>query len=252
MGFLDGMTSRRQDVTTKGFLLKAAGAAAVGFVFFAEVAEEAVLLGEDLDEHDDEENYPDKQGLPRPEPDDESGEVGEGAGEHRIAVEAIGTIGHEMLCAGTDLFAESIHRVAFAAVLHIDDRPHAEAEASEDEDAGKRGAECADMYRQIRRTRHQPHDGRKKDNKHHGTKDVAGYFSKSFHGSICWVLCFVLMLLDESDTAFAQAVEGQQEEDEQPSADSSAGGAHSHENTVIQTVCDNRHKPRHKQVVFPA
>ena len=120
-----------------------------------------MFFGEDLDKHDDEEDEPDKERLPSPEPDNETGEVREGAGEHRIAVETIGTVGHQMLRARTDLLAESVHRIALAMGFHINDSPHAEAQASEDEDAGYRRSECADMHCQVRRTGHEPHEGGK-------------------------------------------------------------------------------------------
>ena len=86
-----------------------------------------MFFGEDLDEHDDEEKEPDEERLPSPEPDKKTSEITEGAGEHRIAVEAVGTFGHEELRARADLFAESVHRVTFSAGFHIDDGPYAEA-----------------------------------------------------------------------------------------------------------------------------
>ena len=142
---------------------------------------EAVLLGEDLDEHDGEENNPDKQSLPSPEPHDKTGEVGECAGEHRVAVEAIRPVGHEVLRAGADLFAEGVHRVALAARFHINNSPDAEAQAAENQNAGERSTERADMHRQFRRAGHQPHDGRQKKNKHHAAEDVTCYFTQFFH-----------------------------------------------------------------------
>jgi len=123
---------------------------AVFLVLVSKILAEAVLFGEDLDEHDGEENNPDKQSLPRPEPDDERGQVGKGTGEHRITVETVRTVGHEVLRARTDLLTESIHGITLAAGFHIDDGPDAEAQAAEHEHAGERGAQGADMYRQIR------------------------------------------------------------------------------------------------------
>ena len=131
-------------------ILKPSCSFAIGFVFFAEVLAEAVFFGEDLDEHDGEEDKPDKQSLPSPEPDDETSEVGERAGEHRVAVEAVRTFGHEVLRTRANLLAERVHRVAFAAGLHIDDGPDAETEAADDEDAGEGGTERTDMYSQVR------------------------------------------------------------------------------------------------------
>lgn len=132
------------------FKLKSSRLFAIFFIFVAEIAAEAVLFGEDLDEHDGEEKHPDKQSLPSPEPDDETSEVGERAGEHRVAVEAVGAVGHEVLRTRANLLAERVHRVAFAAGLHIDDGPDAETEAADDEEAGEGGTERTDMYCQVR------------------------------------------------------------------------------------------------------
>ena len=166
---------------TKYKKLKPSCAFAVLLVFLAEVLAEAVFFGEDLDEHDGEEKHPDKQSLPSPEPNDKTGEVSERAGEHRITVEAVGTVGHEVLGAWADFLAESVHRIAFSVRFHIDDGPDAEAQTAEDEDAGERGAERADVYCQIRRAGYQPHDGRQKKNKHHAAEDVTCYFTHFFH-----------------------------------------------------------------------
>ena len=90
----------------------------------AEVAEESLFFSEDLDKHDDKEGGPDGQSFPSPEPDHGTGKVGEGAGEHGIAVEAVWPVGHEMLCARRYFMAEGVHRVAFAMCLHINNCPY--------------------------------------------------------------------------------------------------------------------------------
>ena len=154
---------------------------AILFVFLSEILAETVFLGKNLDEHDDEEKRPDKQSLPGPEPDHETGKIDKGACKHRIAVETVGTVRHEMLRAQTDLLAERVHGIALAAGLHIGDSPYAEAQASEYQNAGTRSTERADMNSQFRRAGYQPHDGRQKENEEDSPQGVTCYITEIFH-----------------------------------------------------------------------
>ena len=98
---------------------------AILLVLLAEILAETLLFRQHLDEHDRKERYPHNDCLPRPEPDAERSEVRERAGEHRVAVDAVRTVNHQVLRTRTDFFAESVHRVALAAGLHIYNRPDA-------------------------------------------------------------------------------------------------------------------------------
>ena len=89
-----------------------------------------MLLAEDLDEHDGEEGYPYRYCLPRPKPHHHSCQIGQCAGEHGVAIETVGAVGHQVLGARRHFVAESIHRVAFPAMLHVDDGPDAQRYSS--------------------------------------------------------------------------------------------------------------------------
>lgn len=96
---------------------------AVFLVLRAEVSEEAFFLAADLQEHDGDEGREDQQGLPGPKAEADAGVIDKTAGQHGVAAQAVGTVGHQVPGAGRDLVAEGVHRVAVAFVPHIDDGP---------------------------------------------------------------------------------------------------------------------------------
>ena len=98
---------------------------AILLILLPEIAAEAGFFGADLHKHDGDENYEYKHRLPGPEPDATAYQIDEYAGEHRVATETVGTVGHQVFGARGDFVTESIHRVAVTHAAHIDDSPNA-------------------------------------------------------------------------------------------------------------------------------
>ena len=103
---------------------------AVGVILIAKVAMQATLLAKHLDEHDGKEEYPYYQSLPAPQPQGEPCQIDERTRQHRVAIQAIGAISHQVLCTWSHLMAEGIHGIALAAPLHIDDGPDAQQQSA--------------------------------------------------------------------------------------------------------------------------